>query len=745
MKFKGSIFFSALSLLAVAVLVGAYYPPTDNTEKEALLMQRLIGGLNQLHFQPQTIDDEFSAKVFDIYLDRIDSGKRWLTQSDVDKITVYKTKIDDEANEGTYEFFNESLEVLNAGITKTESYYKEFLSQPFDFTKKEEIEFDGEKRAYAKTDAELKEYWRQLLKYDVMTKLSSKLEAQKEEEERKMNEGKEEKKSSDLNLSKKMKEAKEKADDTTKEVVEKLEYKLLGKSEAELEEMVRKDVMKTFDDLYERLGKLERSDRLSDYLNAITSVFDPHTVYFEPKDKETFDIRMSGRLEGIGAQLRTEGDFTKVIKIIPGGPAWKGKELEANDLIVKVTQKGKEDEALDITGMKIDDVVKQIRGKKGTVVILTVKKVDGTIENYSITRDVVVLEETYAKSVILNSPDKAENIGYIKLPQFYADFNRRGGRACAEDIAKELEKLKKENVNGIILDLRNNGGGSLREVQKMSGFFIEEGPIVQVKSRGHQPDVLSDEDPKVQYSGPLVVMVNSFSASASEILAAALQDYGRAVIVGSNSTFGKGTVQRFIDLDRGLRGVSNVKPLGEVKLTIQKFYRVNGGSTQLKGVVPDIILPDNYHYFEIGEKEQDYSLAWTEIKPVEYTQNVTKLNNLNQLKAQSASRVKVNPTFQKVMENAKRLKTQSDRSVYSLNMETYEADRIKREEAANKFKDMFKVNESLEVKNLEEDLSSIKIDESKEASNEEWIKSIKKDAYIDETLFIIKDMIEAGN
>ncbi len=742
MKFKGSIFFSALSVLAIAVLVGAYYPPTDNTEKEALLMQRLIGGLNQLHYQPQTIDDKFSEKVFDTYLDRIDSGKRWLTQSDVDKIAVYKTKIDDEANEGTYEFFNESLLVLDAGIAKTEAYYKEFLAQPFDFSKKEEIEFDGEKRAYAKTDAELKEYWRQLLKYDVMTRLSSKLEAQKEEEERKKKEteeANESKKSvSGMDLSEKMKEAKGKT-------AEKLEYKLLGKSEAEIEEMVRKDVMKTFDDLYERLGKLERSDRLSDYLNAITSVFDPHTVYFEPKDKETFDIRMSGRLEGIGAQLRTEGDFTKVIKIIPGGPAWKGKELEANDLIVKVTQKGKEDEALDITGMKIDDVVKQIRGKKGTVVILTVKKVDGTIENYSITRDVVILEETYAKSAILNSPDKVENIGYIKLPQFYADFNRRGGRACAADIAKELEKLKKQNVNGIILDLRNNGGGSLREVQKMSGFFIEEGPIVQVKSRGHQPDVLSDEDPKVQYSGPLVVMVNSFSASASEILAAALQDYGRAVIVGSNSTFGKGTVQRFIDLDRGLRGVSNVKPLGEVKLTIQKFYRVNGGSTQLKGVVPDIILPDNYHYFEIGEKEQDYSLAWTEIKPVEYTQNVTKLNNLNQLKAQSASRVKANPTFQKVMENAKRLKTQSDRSVYSLNMEAYEADRLKREAAAKQFKDMFKANESLEVSNLPEDLDNIKIDESKEASNEEWIKSLKKDAYIDETLFILRDMIEAGN
>ena len=416
--------------------------------------------------------------------------------------------------------------------------------------------------------------------------------------------------------------------------------------------------------------------------------FDPHSGYYEPKDKENFDIGMSGTLEGIGARLQTEGDYTKVVSIVPGGPAWKGKDLEENDLIMKVTQEDDE-EGVDVTGFRLDDVVKMIRGKKGTKVKLSVKKVDGSIEDIIIVRDVVIIEESYAKSAILNFPDKIQNIGYIKLPRFYADFSRRGGPSCSKDIAKELEKLQAQNVNGVILDLRNNGGGSLRDVVKMSGLFIEEGPIVQVKSRSRRPEVLEDVDPRVQYRGPLVVMVNSFSASASEILAAALQDYNRAIIVGSNSTFGKGTVQRFFDLDRAIRGNSEVKPLGEIKMTIQKFYRVNGGSTQLKGVTPDIILPDRYHYFKTGEKDHDFAMEWTEIAPVMYSQNVTRVNDeLNGLRRASEVRVKNSDAFQLVLENAKRLKKQSDETNYTLNFEAHMSQKLQREKESDKYKDM---------------------------------------------------------
>ncbi|MEL6926775.1 MAG: carboxy terminal-processing peptidase, partial [Bacteroidota bacterium] len=329
-------------------------------------------------------------------------------------------------------------------------------------------------------------------------------------------------------------------------------------------------------------------------------------------------------------------------------------------------------EPVDVTGMQVTDVVKYIRGKKGTTVNLHVKKVDGSTTIIPIVRDIVIIDESYAKSLIIDDPNGAGKIGYIKLPRFYADFNRRGGRSCATDVAKELEKLKSHKVDGVVLDLRNNGGGSLRDVVQMSGLFIEEGPIVQVKARESSADVLEDTDPSVQYDGPLVVMVNSFSASASEILAAALQDYGRAVIVGSNSTFGKGTVQRFFDLDRAIRGNAEVKPLGEVKVTIQKFYRINGGSNQLKGVIPDIVLPDRYHYLKLGEKENEYAMQWSSIEPVDYSQSVTSLDNMDKIKAASQTRVENDPTFGLILESAKRLKEQRDDTDYTLNLKEFQ-------------------------------------------------------------------------
>ncbi|MFK7809291.1 MAG: carboxy terminal-processing peptidase [Saprospiraceae bacterium] len=700
MKFRGSIYFS-IALLAV-LLAGFYYPATSNAEKEAILIQRLLGGLKQLHYKPVEIDNNFSQKVFDLYMERLDSGKRWLTQKDVDKLEKYKNLIDDEAATGNYEFFNMSIDLLEKGVDKTRAYYKEFVDAPVDMNSSAMIELDGEKKAFAKNDEELKAYWKEMTSYEIMTEVAAMMKKKEEDHE---------------------------------------DYK--DKSEEEMLKEARAKVLKDFDAWYKRMDKRKRTVFLSSYINSITNVFDPHTTYFAPKDKENFDIRMSGTLEGIGAQLREDGEHTLVVRIIPGGPAWKGKELEEKDLITKVAQKG--EDAVDVTGMPLDEVVQLIRGKKGTEVNLTVKKVDGSEDVISITRDIVQLEDSYAKSVILDleKPNKkVANIGYIKLPQFYADFSRRNGRSCAKDIAKELEKLKGQDVNGIILDLRNNGGGSLRDVQEMSGFFIEEGPIVQVKARNHSPEILADKNPEVQYDGPLIVMVNAFSASASEILAAALQDYGRAVIVGSNATFGKGTVQRFIDLDQGFRGNDDITPLGEVKLTIQKFYRVNGGSTQLKGVTPDILLPDRYHYFDLGEREHEYAMEWTEIDAVPYKQNVTELEGLDELKAASKQRVASSEPFQKVLEQAKFTKEKSEKTAYPLNLEKFQAERKSTEEQAKQYEDMFTEIEGLKAKNLEEDVPNIKIDESKEAMNDEWLEAIRKDIYIEEALQIMKDMTQ---
>lgn len=697
MKFRGPIFFS---LILVALVVGAFYIPANNAEKEAILIKSIIANLDRFHFQPQKVDDNFSEKVYDLYMDRIDGNRRWLTQEDVDRLGKFEMKIDDEADAGTYEFFDMSLNLLENGLDKTEGYFKEILSKPFDFSIDESIDLSDDKKPFAKNDEELKENWRKYLKRETLTRLVDDLEAQKE--------GKDE--------------------------------DLKGKSFEELEQKAREDVLNVFEKWYTRMRKLKRTDRLSNYLNAVANVYDPHTGYFKPRDKENFDIRMSKTLEGIGAQLRAEEEYTRVISIIVGGPAWKGKQLEADDLIMAVAQG--DGEPVDVNGMVIDDVVDMIRGKKGTEVRLTVKKKDGSKEVIAIERDVVIMEEGYAKSTLLTSPDNNEKMGYINLPSFYADFGRNGGHSCAEDVAKEVKKLKKHNVEGIILDLRNNGGGSLEEVVDMAGLFIEKGPIVQVKSRIGRSGVHEDEDGKVLYDGPLVVMVNEYSASASEILAAALQDYGRAVIVGSTSTFGKGTVQRFLDLDRAVMGYSDVKPLGSIKLTIQKYYRVNGGSVQLNGVKSDIVFPDLFSYFDSGEKDYDHALDYTEIAPVQYGQNVYSVTDkLDELREASEKRTKNDAAFQQIETHAKWLKSQKDVKIYSLNIDKYTQLEKEQKEVSDAFEKVLDQKiEGMIVKNLPEDMDALTKDEGVEARNKDWIEGLEKDIYLNEVLSILRDM-----
>lgn len=658
-----------------------------------------------MHFEPKEINDEFSEQAFNLYLEDIDGARRLLTQQDIAELEVYKLEIDDETANGDMTFFNLSLEILDKALDKTQGFYREILASPFDYTVKEKVQLNGEKRGWPADDAAQKDYWNRFLKYEVMQEYAEKLEAQKKEQE------------------------KEEGDEA-----------ILAKTAEELEAEARKSVLDLFDNYYERLRKLKREDRLSTFLNTITSLFDPHTAYRKPFDSQQFDVHMSGKLEGIGATLQTDGDYTKVSRVVVGGPAWRGKELEANDLIIAVAQ-GKE-ESVDIKGMVLDDVVQLIRGKKGTEVRLTIKKEEGEEKTISIIRDVVELEDMFAKSLIIDGVGEGERIGYIYLPSFYVDFNDRNGRHCAKDVELELEKLKAEDVDGIILDLRDNGGGGLSEVVDMSGLFIEKGPIVQVKSRGRAPEVLKDTDSKVQYDGPLVVMTNFNSASASEILAAALQDYGRAVIVGSNSTFGKGTVQRVIDLDRTIRGFEQYKPLGDLHLTIQKYYRINGGSVQLRGVTPDIVLPDVYHYIKTGEKDRKFPLAWTEIEPTDYSQNVFHLDYMADLQEKSADRVQNSEKFQKVMDYARWFKEQRDNSEYSLLMSDYLARESKQKEGSNLFRNLMKDEINFNVSNLAVDMPEIEKDEGRIERNKNFVESKSTDIYIQETLNVMHDILE---
>ncbi|MCB0636187.1 MAG: carboxy terminal-processing peptidase [Lewinella sp.] len=696
MKLRNSLF---LSLAAVLVLAAFYVPQFSNEQREGVLLQTVMRSMDRYHYSPQTVNDEFSEKVFHTMLENFDSGKRFLLQSEYEQLAAYRHDLDDQITATDYTFFNELSALRKVAIDRARGFYKEILAEPFDFSNSESVELDGEKREYSADEAALREYWQQYLEYETLERYASDLEKQAE------------------------------GDDE----------ELAGKTPEELEADARSEVERMIDRWFKRLDDVDREDFMAVYLNSITTVFDPHSNYYKPIDKENWDIRFSGRLEGIGARLMTDDDYTKVSEVVVGGPAWRGKQLEENDVIMKVGQG--DEEPVDIMGMDIDDVVQLVRGDKGTEVRLTVKKVDGTQEVISIIRDVVIIDDSFARSLIIEGAAPNESIGYIYLPSFYADFQDPNGRQCADDVAVEIEKLKDAGVDGMVLDLRNNGGGSLRDVVEMTGFFIEDGPVVQVKARNYEPEVLRDVDPSVRYDGPLVVMVNRFSASASEILAAALQDYGRAVVVGSPSTFGKGTVQRFIDLDRTLRGFDEVKPLGQVKLTIQKFYRINGGSTQLHGVTPDVVLPDSYFYIETGERDQDYPMPWTEIAAVGYEQNVLQMNHLDQIVARSQARTNSSDAFNKVLENAERLRDLREDSTYPLALNDYQAWVDAREAEAKQFEDMFDEVVNPSVVNLKVDLPGIQTDESTIERNKQLVESVQKDVYIHEVLNILHDII----
>lgn len=694
------------SSIVVAALLGFYWfsgvPQTKpiNSDKEALTLKAMMQTIEYTHLTPKTIDDDLSKAVYKLFLKRIDGGKRYLTQKDIDYLSQYEKSIDNQIKELNFEFFNEASLLLDKGLNKAEGYFEKAIDGKIDVNRIGYYETNPDSMKYAANDDELMDRWRQIVQWEVNAKWLNSIESQK------------------------------------KDTLQKSEHKDLDALKAD----AIKDIRKRYVDFFDRVRKLRRSDRMETYLGSIANYFDPHTDYFSPIEKQNFDIGMGGKLEGIGARLQLDGDYTKVFSIVVGGPAWKTKKLEDNDIIMKITQN--DQEPIDIAGMRLDDVVQLIRGKKGTTVILTVKKKDNSIVDIAIERDEVQLEDGKAKSVILNMPGDVQNIGYIYLPKFYSSFEADGGNSCATDIAQEIANLRGQSVNGIILDLRNNSGGSLNDVVDMSGFFIEKGPIVQVKGRDSKPSVYQDKDPKVLYDGPLIIMINQYSASASEIIAAAMQDYNRAIIVGGKSTFGKGTVQRFYDLDRVIGGYDEYKPLGNVKITTQKFYRINGGSTQLKGVVPDIILPDFYQFVDIGEKEYEYAMAWTEIEPTKYGQSVVLLENKSKVVNNSKDRVAHNEKFAYITKRAAKLKKQKDESRFPLDFPRYQKLVEQRDREGDQDENILSHDiPNLEITNVPVDYEKTLSDESYKARNDEFIKDLKKDIYLEETMYILRDMI----
>ena len=600
-----------LTLIPISVWSQEVKPFDANRAR--LLGHMLQQQLSGKHYSQKPTDDALSLAAFDLYLKQLDFQKRFLWQEDISQLSEFKNQIDDAIRRGRLELPLTGRDILNRRITQVQNIVVELLEEKIDPTIIESLETDSKELDYVADLPELRERWRKTIKVQTLARYIGLRE-------------------DDIGVD----------DDGALLPVDEV-------MAAELFSQAKEKVGKTTRNRLKRMFEETPQDHYDRYLNVISHAFDPHTSYLPPTTKEDFDIQMSGSLEGIGATLREEDGYIKVVRVIPGSAASRQGQLEADDIILKVAEGGAD--AVDITDTRIRDAVTLIRGKKGTEVRLTVKKTDGRQQVIPIIRDVVEIAETFVKGTTVVDEKSGQTFGYIKIPSFYRDYSGKTDRNCTDDLRKELKKQNKENISGLILDLRNNGGGSLSDAVSVTGLFIKTGPVVQIRSSSGKVRVMSDDDRSIEYTGPMIVLVNRFSASASEILAGALQDYGRALIVGDDHTHGKGTVQALLDLDRfvNLRGMEKYMPLGAVKVTIQKFYRISGESTQEKGVVPDIVLPSRLDGLESGEKYLDNALPWDEIASAKYDHWENSPKNISELQQQSNARIKANEDFQEIV------------------------------------------------------------------------------------------------
>jgi carboxyl-terminal processing protease len=668
----------------------------DDPNKDKLLIELLKYVLEKGHYQSQDINDQLSIKVFNSYLEMIDPQKKYFLNSDFKEFKKYEKLIDDQWLSYDLTFFNLTHDRLVQRINEVELFLPSLFKKTFEFDSDEKINVDFENLSFPKNDNERKERWRKQLKFSMLDLYDIKILDQK------------------------------KLIESNSDYVKKSNSDLLNESL----EIVNDNI----NDIFDLMNDLERKDWFSNYVNSFVTQYDPHTVYFKPEDKDRFDVNISGRFDGIGARLQKRDGGIEIVQIILGGPLWKDKKIEAGDEIIKVGEPGKD--PVNVIGMRIDDAIKLIKGPKGTVVELTVRrKVDNEIKTFPITRDEVVLEESYAKSTLIKKDNKT--YGLITLPKFYVDFNDYKEINCASDVKKEIINLKKEGIEGLVLDLRNNGGGALQTVVDMTGLFIETGPIVQVKSIGNRKKVLYDKDPSVFWDGPLVILVNQMSASASEIMAAALQDYERAVVIGSDNTFGKGTVQNVLDLNRFLS--NSDFDLGALKITTEKFYRINGGSVQLKGVESDIVTPNTYSHIEIGEADEKNPLKWDQIDKAQF-RKWDGYYNLESVINDSKLRISKNELFSLIDQNAKWFSERRKNKSYSLNYNTFKNDQKNNKIKLKKFDRIKDYNNNLNFNLLSDQSSKIKDTEEYKENRKRWHNSLKSDIYINESINVLLNL-----
>ncbi len=696
-------------LLAVFVAVASCSFTTkefNDPDKDKLLIDLITYVLQKGHYNPKDMDDEFSKNVYKNFINGLDPLKRYFLASDLKEFSQYEFEIDDQIEIKDLAFFDLVYSRYEERMKDIKVLYPKVLDVPFDYSKYETIDVDYDNISFASSKKELKERWRKQLKFSTISNYYDLIE----------------------DNGAKTKE------DTVNDFEEQKELEE-PKSLEEIEIEARESSKNSLDEYFDFADDLERKDYFAIYLTTIVEEFDPHTNYFAPPDRDRFDLRMSGKLEGIGARLQKKNDYIKVVEVISGGPAWRGDLIEVGDLIMKVKQED-EEEAISIVGMRLDDAVKLIKGPKGTKVTLTIKRVVGTVEEVTITRDVVELEETYAKSTLIQKEEK--RFGLINLPQFYFDMKDYKERNAASDVKREINRLKKQGMEGLILDLRNNGGGSLRTAVDIAGLFIKEGPVVQVASTGSKKEVLKDRDNDIIWNGPLVILVNELSASASEILAAAMQDYKRAIIIGSKQTYGKGTVQNLIDLNQWLRK-NDMGDMGALKLTTQKFYRVNGGSTQLEGVKSDVVMPDRYSYFEVGERDYDNPLPYDRIDATEYDVWNDYIDYEETI-SKSVARMAKSDQLKLIDENARWIKKRRDETIVSLNYYDYKSDIEMRIEETKKFDAIDEYDNKLSYQSLPYEIKLMKQDTTLSDKRKRWHKNLSKDIYVEEAVSVLEDL-----
>ena len=670
----------------------------DASDKDSLIIQLITYVLDQAHYLDKDINDDFSEKVFDTFLENLDPYKRYFYASDIYEFSKYKHSIDDAFKNPNLDFFDLVHERYSSRMLESEKIFNDILSKPFDFSKDEICECDFEVLDYVQTKDQLYDRWRKLLKIYVIENYHNEIE-----------------------------------DDLRKQEEDpSLKLRKLDLIEKETRDALNETMNQNFRFISE---EMQRSDWFSVYINSFVSQYDPNTSYLDPESKDRFDVDMSGNYAGIGARLQKKIDKVEITEVISGGPAWRDNILEKGDAILKVRQDD-EEEPVSILNMRLSEAVKLIKGKKGTRVHLTIKKVDGSISEVSVKRDIVLLEETYIKSSIVEKGNN--NFGIINIPKFYIDFDNQSNRDAAKDLRTEIERLKEQGVQGLVIDLRNNGGGALKTVVDMAGMFIKNGPVVQVKYFDKEKQVLSDRDRSILWTGPLVILVNEGSASASEILAAAMQDYKRAIIIGGNQTWGKGTVQNVFPLNRMVRGNTN-GDLGALRYTTQKYYRINGGSVQLEGVKSDINVPYRFRYLDFGEKDSENPLQWDEIDQVEYTTWDSNFN-FNEAIRKSKKRMADNKYLKLVDENAKWIKSVRDDKLINLNYDKFKLELDENSSKTEKFKALNDFSMDYNFKSLPYELDLIKNDSVLGLKRSRWHKSLNKDFYIDEALNVLSDL-----